>query len=412
MHAAMAVSSGRALAFAARPWIGPPKELLQVNTSLLQAFGTVRRASEVDTSGQARSGRHRGFLRSVGSAASSSGGHSNSGDATLGVVGAVVASVGAVCNGSFSVPLKLARKRYPRLSDPVFQMFWAVGVGLASLATIPLSGMIFGGTGFQFSAMGIVSGFFSALATVCVLIAVQRLGVGLPPSLYAASFIITGVVEDLVVLGHSVASPALLILALCLMCVAAAGIAFSKVLSDREAKRSSPATRWQSLPESDEHARVSRSSFTLGLVAAFMVGVFGSFVPLTSKMAGQGPFDYVASFGIGLLLVHIPLVPALMLVAYGRSWPSSQEAALAETAPYGLVSGVLWGLGNAGLNFALTAGTRFDIAISIYQCGLFVSGLWGILVFGEISGCGPIALFCGSAVLLFGSIALEGQALP
>jgi len=301
--------------------------------------------------------------------------------------------------------LKLARKHYPGLSDPVFQLFWSVGVGLTSLATIPVNKMVFGSPAFEFAPMGLVSGLFSALATVCVLIAVQHLGVGLPPSLYAASFIIMGVFEDYVVFGHNPEYPVLLVVSLAFVCAAAAGIALSKLLSDGALGNMQGSTK-----RSPQVAGPAKS-FTLGLVAAFMVGVFGSFVPLTSKMAAQSPFSYVASFGIGSLAVHAVLVPCLMFLTYGISWPSSDEVSLGGTIPYGLGSGFLWGLGNAGLNFALTAGTRFDIAISIYQCGLFVSGLWGIVAFGEISGVRPILLFFGSAAVLFGSIALEGKAL-
>lgn len=374
-----------------------------------------RKISVAETGAHARKGRHYALVGKIGlvgssmSSSSARSGHDHAKQAgsalSLEMAGAVVAIAAAICNGSFSVPLKVARKRYPSLSDPVFQSYWAVGVGFVSLATIPLQSMIFDGSGFEFAPMGIVSGLFSALATVCVLVAVQHLGVGLPPSLYAASFILMGVLEDLLILGETVGKPGLLMLSLCLVSVAAAGIAFSKLLGDDSLKR---------VPDSaasSTQAAAPPRKFSLGLLAAFMVGVFGSFVPLTSKMAGQSPFAYVASFGIGLMLVHFVLVPILMLVTYGTSWPSKDEVALVGVGPYGFASGVLWGLGNAGLNFALTAGTRFDLAISIYQCGLFVSGVWGIFAFGEIAGDWAIALFFSSAGLLFGSIALEGVAM-
>lgn len=75
--------------------------------------------------------------------------------------------------------------------------------------------------------------------------------------------------------------------------------------------------------------------------------------------------------------------------------------------PYGFFAGILWGLGNAGLSFALSSGVEFPIAVSIYNCSLFVGGLWGILIFKEIRGVRGKGLFFASACALFAGIALE-----
>lgn len=322
------------------------------------------------------------------------------GGTSLGQVGILVSAFAAICNGSFSVPLKMARKQYPGLVDPIFQGFWAIGVGIVSLASIPVKGAVFGPPSFEFAPMGVVSGLFSALATVMVLLAVKHLGVGLPPSLYAASFIFAGLAEDIGFMGERPENAGLLAASLLLVCLAAFGIAYSKAISDGDP------------PPQHAVEGGPQKSFFVGVMAALMVGILGSFVPFTSKMAGQIPFGFLASFGVGILVVHTFLVPLLLLVTYGGTMPTKEDMNLGGIAPYGISSGLLWGLGNAGLNFALTAGTPFSVAVSLYQCGLFVSGLWGILKFGEIRGFFPISVFCSAAVLLFVSIYLEGVAMP
>ena len=61
----------------------------------------------------------------------------------------------------------------------------------------------------------------------------------------------------------------------------------------------------------------------------------------------------------------------------------------------------MWNAGNVCSIFAI-AGIGYGTAYPILQCALFFGGLWGIFVFREVRDKGAIAVFFGSAMVLFG----------
>ena len=77
----------------------------------------------------------------------------------------------------------------------------------------------------------------------------------------------------------------------------------------------------------------------------------------------------------------------------------------------GLLSGGIWGAGNAVLNLGLQSGVPFPVASSIYQCSVLVGGLWGVFWFGEIRGAAAIGLFFASAVGIVAGIVLMASVM-
>ena len=74
----------------------------------------------------------------------------------------------------------------------------------------------------------------------------------------------------------------------------------------------------------------------------------------------------------------------------------------------GAISGTVWSIGNLGNTLAVFY-LGEEIGMSIVQCQMIVSGLWGILWFGEIKGLKSILGWMFSALLTLGSILLLGR---
>jgi glucose uptake protein GlcU len=69
----------------------------------------------------------------------------------------------------------------------------------------------------------------------------------------------------------------------------------------------------------------------------------------------------------------------------------------------GVFSGVLWSIGNIGQIYSVNY-LGESIGMSIAQSQMVVSGLWGILWFGEIRGYAKVTGWILSALLTLGGI--------
>lgn len=76
-----------------------------------------------------------------------------------------------------------------------------------------------------------------------------------------------------------------------------------------------------------------------------------------------------------------------------------------------MASGIIWNVGNM-LSIMAVQVVGLPIAYPIMQCGLFVAGLWGVLLFGELKSAVAQAVYwAGGGVLIAGSalLALSGR---
>jgi glucose uptake protein GlcU len=73
-----------------------------------------------------------------------------------------------------------------------------------------------------------------------------------------------------------------------------------------------------------------------------------------------------------------------------------------------MCAGAVWSAGNTACIAAVTnPAIGLAVAMPIMQCGLFVAGIWGILLYKEIQGVRPLATyFASGAVLVFGAALL------
>jgi len=74
----------------------------------------------------------------------------------------------------------------------------------------------------------------------------------------------------------------------------------------------------------------------------------------------------------------------------------------------GVVAGTTWSIGNIGNILSVTY-LGESVGMSVVQCQMIVSGLWGILWFKEIRGWMAIMGWMLAALLTLGSIMVLGR---
>lgn len=338
------------------------------------------------------------------------------------ILGCLALILSALFNGSAFVPVKFASGDVPRFEHAIFQGWWGVGAAISMIFSAPFNCLIDDSKCGEFSLLGLGAGGCVFAATIFVLVAVQHLGVGIQPSLVAACFCLASLFNGLVFLDETAEPPEATSGGVALLLLGAAGVAACHALSANyiSPRRGAglPGDATQLLPPKG----APPTNLPLGVLTSVLTGVIGALVPYMAQKAKDldgnavSPFGFTASVGVGLFAVTLMATPLRVCLARKMQRSRSGEAHLMSQvgllAPYGILSGGLWGAGNALINFGLQRGISHGVASCIYQCGLLVGGLWGIGM-GEIRGRRAIVCFMGSAAsLIFGIVLLAFYVKP
>ena len=101
------------------------------------------------------------------------------------------------------------------------------------------------------------------------------------------------------------------------------------------------------------------------------------------------------------VLIAAPIVTAILVVVHQGPWPSLHPK---QAALPGIASGTCWNLGNMCSILATTdPQVGLSIAYPVMQCGLFVAGLWGILLYGELRGKWQLGFWLPGLIVLAGA---------
>jgi glucose uptake protein GlcU len=151
----------------------------------------------------------------------------------------------------------------------------------------------------------------------------------------------------------------------------------------------------------------------LGVLGAVVNGGWGgmNLIPLhyAKKYDGLSGAAYVVSFGGGAVIVTVAMFGAMYLyhiVIQGESWRAAFDCLpkwhFREMGGRGLLAGILYSVGNFASILAVTFLGQ-SIGYSACQMQLFVSGLWGVFYFQEItSRIAIVKWFLSAAAALTG----------
>lgn len=158
-------------------------------------------------------------------------------------------------------------------------------------------------------------------------------------------------------------------------------------------------------PEEDDSPRFYR-----GVAAALTAGVFGGsyLVPNESCCADDGT-SFLLSLGLSALVVALPCsgVCALLVAPSPERPLLPTVEVLRDTAPWGIMGGVVC---SVAIFLIIKAIDDIDyvVANTLTQCSVFVTGLWGWLLYRELQGSSAVAAFFGSASVMVLGASLVG----
>lgn len=339
----------------------------------------------------------------------------------------------AVFNGSFAACAKLT----PIPVDPVLFTFYnSIGVLLSSLFTLPF---LLNAT-FPFSFMGIIAGSLYIISIMFSFATVELIGLSVGQGVWGGAAILVSFLCGVLILGNSVESVMIAFLSLFLLFTGIFGIAMNHTVADSLFSRTNNrAGQYEVIEDNLEGEGVGsfgntqqtatttttamKNKFMAGIACALMVGLFGGsiLVPMsfTSSEATRG-LAFVPSFGLGSFLCSLIITPLYFRIFKKeeephnttRSFPSSSFtnnniSLLLKNVGLGILSGILWNLGNICSICAIPR-IGYATAYPIMQCSLFFGGLLGIFFFKEVQDRQDISVFFMSAVILFaGAILLS-----
>lgn len=308
----------------------------------------------------------------------------------LGFLWAVLA---AVCNGSFAIPSKLPYVKRAGVSSFVFNLYTCLGILITGLIIPPIFGAKFG-----FSLLGLLSGALFALSTGNAYLAIGYLGVSVAQGIWCGVSIIVAFL-----FGEFFQSPVsklwMAIIGLVLLLIGVIGVAYIGKDSGEEGSD----VEEQLLEEGERKGFFRRrKTFLLGLLAAVLTGILGGLIiaPQTFASSEFQGFAILPAMGVGAVAGGAVILIVASLCQ--RDWPAML---IDKGMPPGLLAGVVWNIANA-LSIVAIKQIGYAVAYPVMQCGLFIAGLWGIIVFKEIRGRRNLLIYAGSGVILAAGIVL------
>lgn len=324
--------------------------------------------------------------------------------------GVLFALLSLAGNGTFGIFGKFCKAP----PDPVlFNSFMAVGVMLSSLTVVPFFPIATGGPfTLGWTWAGALAGALLVFATLNSFIAISLSGLAVAQATWSCVAILVSFlwgafgpqrdgrgpgapVTDWVPTGVAVA---LLVGGVSLVNVAGyvgeapSSTAVKEVEEGKAEASSAPCATGRSVSSSVR-------KLALGLVPAVLVGISGGSILV--------PLAYVEDELSGLLMLPslgISAAACGLLIGAVYSAASGGKLLPLDVVLYGIVSGFVWNAGNICQILAISYFKMpYGISYPIMQCALVVAGLWGIMLFKELTGIRRISLFLsGVATLIVG----------
>jgi len=318
-----------------------------------------------------------------------------------------------LCFGTFAVPMKAGAKTSLSLHPIVFQTYVSFGVLLTSLPVMLLPSWEFS----HFTMLGLCSAFIWTLANMLCAMVVELLGVSVGQSLWSGMVALVSFLEGLA-FGETLENPVCAVIGIILLVGGIIGLAWmgsgttaepSSLARESESSCSSTlaeAAIGATSVERPPSTASTRRPLARGLVFVVWIGLLAGslFVPLRyTGLEGGEQILFSVSFGVGAVCGSLFLLLAHTLARHcsrGRMQPLGSWAP-GEGLLRGMLCGMLWNGGNICSILALLPPLGMGVGYPLTQTCILVGGLWGILVFKEITGCWKILYFftCAAVVL-------------
>lgn len=222
----------------------------------------------------------------------------------------------------------------------------------------------------------------AGMAAVC---AVQNAGISCGQSIWQGTIILNSFVWGLFILKdthfHNNYIGGFLIFGL-IVSVVGMTLCFAKKSTENQRVQPSMDESLTSVGSVKSHN--DQGSMVLGVGAALFNGIWGGANLVPSKYSPYHGIRYALSYSYGAAIANICLLIAyaLLQLIYGRPFPSFHFRVMAFP---GFLSGCAWSAGNFCSLYAVNA-LGEGIGYSLIQASVIISGAWGIILYGELSG--------------------------
>ncbi|KAG0629298.1 hypothetical protein M758_1G092300 [Ceratodon purpureus] len=339
-------------------------------------------------------------------------------------VGVFLALLSAVANGSFAVMSKTRYMRRARVSPLIFNFWACMGVVISSL-------LVLFKYKFVFALQGLLSGVFFVLSFINTFRAVRLLGVAVAYGIWAGTAAVVSFMAREWMEGATkhffLAGVAILVTFVGIVGVAWSGHmswepqefyedddhtqaliqsqpSFAGWVQNRKLSNVAGQSDIGPKPKNILMGEPASRSFSAGVFSAVLAGILGGLVMIPAVTAPDGAKGnaFLPSFGIAVA-IFTPIATALPYLSTSCEIPN---LAAQDAAAPGIFSGFLWTVGNM-LNILAVFYVGFSVAYPLFQCGLIVAGLWGMLYFEESSGNALVSLWAADIVVLIGIFLLS-----
>lgn len=357
-----------------------------------------------------------------------------------------LALLAALCNGSFSALAKCDRVRRAQVPPYICNLWLCVGVCVASTP-------IAYGTAMRCaSVQGGVSGLLFVLSTGASMQAIQLIGLSQAIGIGCGTAALVSFGWGLLIETGTVAQLPRALTGMAAILLGIAGVAAAgalqqamtaqqqqrdsrqqprtaaaagaevqhlqqPLLADADAEQgtgptaaaaAAAASRQQEAAQQQQQQQWRR--IVLGLLLALTAGVLGGLILAPMDYVGREcrGLPYQAALAVGVAAAAVPVTYCLHWLQSGKVGASLPLHPLAAAVP-GMLAGIIWAAGSAS---SMVAAATIGLAISYptMQSGLFVAGLLGIVLYGELHSLKPHLVYWGSGVVLVLGIVLVSGA--
>lgn len=323
--------------------------------------------------------------------------------------GWVAVAVALVSFGSFGVPIKGEAVQQAKVHPLVFQSYKTFWVFCSAWVVLAWEDL-------HVSPWGLLSGLFWVPSGIASIISVNNVGLAVGQATWQVTMVIVSFIWGCVGFHEHIKHPGQALVAVALLIAGLLGMTYVAGKGAQPAKQEDG--EQDSLLESQKGPSKTvrggpAAQMRFGLMAALFVGLWGGSNLVPMKFAHLGGPRYVVSFAIGSAAVNILLwvgyVGYLFMQAPHESvWKRLPSMHFGVMAKAGTIAGLLWSVGNYSAMMAIKELGQ-AIGYSCIQASIFISGLWGILLYGEVRGHDIVHWLISAVVALSGVILLAEQ---